>query len=144
MHPGGWPLRRICLGGASSLARVFCLIRGQTICDLACYFIFYFIPLIFHLPFSLKRISLCTHHISWHQLDCVSKYNIISSLSVPFVVGLALGFGVSSLEAFLHLLHTGRDSPEAHIRTYCREKKVNQRFRSLPKHEVMGQTSRNL
>ena len=79
-----------------------------TICDLACYFIFYFVPSIFHLPFSLKHISLCPNHISHHQLDCACKYNIISPLSVPFVVGLALGFSVSSLEAFLHLLNTGR------------------------------------
>ena len=128
----------ITVGHLYFTARIFRLIRGRTICNLARYFVFYFVPSIFHLPLSLKRISLCPHHVSRHQLDCACKYNIISPLSVPFIVGLALGFSVSSLEAFLHLLNTGRDSPKVRIRTYRRERKVNQKFRSVPKDEALG------
>ena len=123
-------------------AQVFCLIRGRTICDLVHYFVFYFIPLTIYLPFSLKRVSLCSIHISRHQLDCACKYIIISSFSVPFIFGWALGFDVSSLEALLHLLNIGRDSPKVRIRTHHREK-VNQKVWSLPKQGVMGRTSHN-
>ena len=123
-------------------AQISHLIQGQTICDLARYFIFYSIPSIFHLPFSLKCISFCPNHISQHQLDCAYTFIIISPLSVPFVVGLVQCFNVSLLEAFLYLFNIGRDLPRACICTYCREK-VNRKSRSFPKHEIMGWISHN-
>ena len=111
---GHWE-ESVMVGHLYFTAWIFRLIQGRTICDLARYFVFYFISSILHLHFSLKCVSLCPNHVSWHQLDCACKYNIISPLSVPFIVGLALGFGASSLEAFLHLLNTGRDSPKVHV-----------------------------
>ena len=110
----------VMVGHLHFTTRIFCLIRrvnhlqpGTLFCILL------HVPSIFYLPFSLKRVSLCPNHLSWHQLDCACKYSIISPLSVPFIVGLVLGFGASSLEAFLYLLNTGRDSPKVCIVYSC-------------------------
>ena len=77
------------------------------------------------------------------QLDCACKFIVISLLSVCFIVGLVLGFSMCFLEAFLHLLNIGRDSPVVRIRTYCGEEKINRESRSSPKHEVLGGIPRN-
>ena len=50
------------------------------------------------------------------------------------------GFVASSLKAIPHLLNIGRDLPKMRLHMHRREK-VNQKFRSLPKQEVMRQIS---
>ena len=137
---GGHYEESIMMGCLHFTAQIFRLIRGQTICNLVHYFVIYFVPLTIYLPLSLQCVSFCPIHIPWHQLDCACKYIIISSWSVPFIFGWALGLNASSLEALPHLLNIGRDTPKMRIRMHHGEK-VNQKFWSPPKQDVMGKTS---
>ena len=134
--PWGWPLGRVCYGGVSLLYHLN-LLSYMKAHHLQPGMLFHILLCPIDIPFSLKRISFCPNHTSWHQLDCACKFIIISPLCVPFVVGLVQGFGMSFLEAFLHLFNIGRDLPEGHICTYHREKKVNQNSRLFPKYEEM-------
>ena len=115
-----------------TLLRVFDLIQGHTICDLAYYLIFHFAPPVFHLPFPLKCISFLQHYVFQHQLNCASSFIIIALLSVHFAAGLVLGFGISFFEVLSHLFHIGGDSTVTCISTNCGEEKSMRRWGHLP------------
>ena len=92
----------------------------------------YFAPMVFHLPFPLKHISLLQHYVSRYQLNCASSFIIVVLLSVHFTVGLVLGFSISFFEALSHLFHLGRDSTATCISTNCGEEKSMGRWVCLP------------
>ena len=130
----GWPQGRVCYSGQSSNyhshllshMRVHHLQLGALSCIQLCF------TNLSPSFLSLKCISFCQNHISWHQLDCACKFIIISLLSVCFIVGLVLGFSMCFLEACLHLFNIGRDLPAACIHTYCGEEKSTGSLGHLP------------
>ena len=112
--------------------------EGHNICNLAYYLIFYFTPMVFHLPFPLKCISFLQHNVSQHQLNCACSFIVIALLSVCLAVGLVLGLSISLFEALLHLFPISRDMMVTCICTNHWEEKVYWEVRSPPKHEVVG------
>ena len=126
------------MGALHITTQVLDLIRGNTICNLVYYLVFYFAPTVFHLPFPLKHISFLQHYISRHQLNCACSFIIIALLSVHFTVGLVFGFSISLFEALLHLFHISRGMMVTCISTNHGEEKVYREARSPSKHEVVG------